>query len=155
MTRRWAIASVAFVVLRPLAALAEPLEIPQLGIRIANLPSGEIKAQVTRRVDGYEATLHLGTGVLTLARLDDPVPPGTSIGDAGYRKIQQADFHEDLGPDVFEQAATVAGHDAWTRFSAHRWTSVVPQGLADDSIRYTDVTYVIVDEHLYRLSGGA
>ena len=118
MTRRWAIASLAFLVLCPLVVFAGPLEIPELGIRIANLPSGEIKPQVIRRVDGYEAILKLGAGTLTIARLDEPVSPGSSVGDAAYRAGQQADFNEDLGPQVYERASTLAGQDAWTRFSA-------------------------------------
>ena len=155
MTPRLASASLAFVVLCPLAAFAEPLEIPELWIRIANLPSGEIKPQVIRRVDGYEAILQLGAGTLTIARLDEPVSAGSSVGDAAYRGSQQDDFNEDLGPQVYERASTLAGQDAWTRFSAYRRTSGIPQGSADDSVRYMCVTYAIVDQHLYRLVSNA
>jgi TonB family protein len=141
MKERWTIASLALV-FSPLASYAEGVGIPELGIQIADLPGGASKPEVIQRLDGYLAILRLGKATLTIARLEDPVSPGSGVRDARYRAAQQADFDEDLGPKPHGESTVVAGHDAWTGFSARR---------SGPNVTYTCVTYAIVDQHLYRL----
>lgn len=123
------------------------VEIPELGIHMSGLPDGVTPPLVVRRFDGYQANLRIGTATLTLARLEDPVPAVSNARDAAYRAIQQVTLDEDLGPKAHGEATAINGQGAWTTVSARRTDNGT--GV------YTCVTYVVVDQHLYRFVANA
>jgi len=126
----------------PLAGHADPLDIPELGVRIRDVPQGTAKPGVIPRGDGYTAIIRIGTATLNIARVEEPVAAGSDVKDANYRTAQQAAFNENFGPKVSSKATTISGHSAWTNASAVRY----PDGF----VRWGYVTYVIADQHLYR-----
>ena len=71
-----------------------------------------------------------------------------SPDDANYRAVLQKEFNEDLGPIFPGTVTVIAGHEAWTSMDARR-------SGRGGSIKYACVTYVIVDQHLYRLAANA
>jgi TonB family protein len=145
---RWVIPSLALAFLWPVASRAQGVDIPELGVHIADAPGESSTPQLLRRFDGYLARLPIGKATLTVARLEDPVPPSSDVRDADYRATLQKEFNEDLGPTSSGRATVIAGHDAWTTIDARRSGH-------DSSIKYACVTYLVVDQHLYRVSASA
>jgi TonB family protein len=139
----------AFVLLISLwstAGYGEGMDIPELGVHIAEVASGSQTPEVAQRVDGYVATLHIGTAVLVIARVDEPVPSGSDIRDAAFRTAQRAEFYEQPDRTDREQATVISGHDAWTILSARR------AGGWARTVHYSCVTYTVVDQHVYRMA---
>jgi hypothetical protein len=85
-----------------------------------------------------------GEVLLNIYRVEDPVLPNASVTDAAYREGLHADFDDNLGSNAHGEATSIAGHTAWTTISAHLWE---PGPVVD----YTCITYVIANQHLYRL----
>jgi TonB family protein len=141
------VAVAVFVSTWLVASHASALDIPELGVHIAQLPDASATPRVIRRLDGYQAIMPIGKATLTIARVDAPVPSSSDITAASFRIAQQAEFYEQPNPSAHEHASTVSGHDAWTIVSARSggWHTV----------NYRCVTYTIVDQHLYRLVAGA
>jgi TonB family protein len=131
----------------PVTSHYKKVEIPELGIHMSGLPDGVTLPLVMRRFDGYQANLRIGAATLTLARLEDPVPAVSDVRDAAYRAIQQVTLDEDLGPKAHGETTAINGHAAWTTVSARRTDNGT--GV------YTCVTYVVVDQHLYRFVADA
>jgi TonB family protein len=147
MSARWAGVGLVLASLWPLAACAEALDIPELGVRIPNLPPGTAKPEVYARVNGYSALLRIGTATLSIARVQEAVPAGSDVREASYRTAQEAAFYEDLGAKVHGEATSINGHAAWTNNSAVR--------SGDRPVSWSCVTYVIADQHLYRFTAAA
>jgi hypothetical protein len=145
--KRGGIASILFTSLWPIAGYADGIDIPGLGVHIAEVPDGPHTLEVAHRIDGYLATLRIGKAALIIARVDAPVVSGSDIREASFRTAQRAEFYEKPEPAAREQATVVSGHDAWTIVSARRASGHL--------VNYRCVTYTVVDQHLYRLEAYA
>ncbi|HYM27769.1 MAG TPA: hypothetical protein VET66_06450 [Steroidobacteraceae bacterium] len=133
--------------LRPLAgAAAVPdVDVPALGLSIMRVPPGTSAPQVSERPDGYEMRIELGVAVMRIFRESGAVPAGSDVASPSYRARLDSQF---AGVESATQGAptAVGGHGAWTVVDAHAGAN----GTA-----YTLVTYVIVDQHLYRMTVNA
>jgi hypothetical protein len=127
----------------PVVIHAAEIPLPELGIRLANLPVDAEKPEVKRRIDGYTAMLHIGKATLEIDRLDDAVPSGSDIRNDTFRASQEAGFPFPP-PHARGQASVIDGRSAWTSTSALR------SGAAGATVAYTSITYALVDAHLYR-----
>jgi len=129
------------------ATYANGIDIPELGAHIAQLPAAGGSIRVIRRNDGYLAIVPIGQATLTIARLDEPLPAGSDIGNAAFRAAQRAEFYESPVPQTQEHPTTIDGHPAWTTLSAASG--------GGSAVSYSCITYTVVDEHLYRLLSSA
>jgi hypothetical protein len=134
----------ALLFLWPLAGHAADVDIPELGIRLTLLPDAASKPQLAEQAAGYQAETHLGSARLSIFREDNPVPAGSDVAEPGYRAMLDARFGNVVESKSEGAPTGVGGHSAWTVVDAHE-----SHGGPTD---YICVTYVIVDEHLYRLS---
>ena len=140
--------SLTAVLLSPLAAHADVVDLPELGVRLTALPSAATQPQVSlvsQQPAGYNAVMHLGTAALSISREDDPVPLGSDVADPRYREQLDRRYRGDVESKTLGAPTSVGGHNAWTVVNARE------QG-ASDLTHYTCLTYVIVDQHLYRLA---
>jgi len=145
---RASLISLTAVLLLPLAAHADNVDIPELGVRVTALPSAATQPQVTQGTQYptvYDAVLHLGKASLTISREDDPVPPGSDVADPSYRAQLDRRYRGGVESKALGAPTAVGGHSAWTVVDARE------QG-SSDLTHYTCLTYVIVDQHLYRLA---
>jgi hypothetical protein len=145
--RRPGVIALSAVLLSPLAVEANDVDIPELGIRLTALPSAATKPQVAEVADtpgGYDAVTHLGAAVLSIYREDDPVPSGSDVADPHYRALLDGRYHGGVESQTLGAPTALGGHSAWTVVDARE------QG-PSELTRYTCLTYVIVDQHLYRL----
>lgn len=126
----------------PQATHAGDFAIAELGIHLAGLPAGVASPEVKARVDGYTATLRIGTATLRVDRMEETLPSGSDIRNASFRASQEAGFQSRPLANAKGEPTTINGHDAWTTTSGVR----SPEG----SVNYTSTTYVVVDQHLYR-----
>jgi hypothetical protein len=133
---------VALLFLWPLAALAGQVDVPELGVRLTTLPDNASQPVVTSQAGGYEATTRLGTAVFTIFRENNPAPGGSDVAEPGYRATLDAKFADSVKSKAQGAPTAVGGHSAWTVVDAHEEGS---------RSAYTCVTYVLVDQHLYRL----
>lgn len=134
--------------LRPLAGAAAvaDVDVPALGLSIARVPPGTSAPQVRERPGGYEMTIELGIAVMRIFRESGAVPAGSDVASPGYRARLDAQFNTDVESAAQGAPTVVGGHGAWTVVDAH-------SGQAGTA--YTCVTYVIVDQHLYRMTVNA
>ena len=143
----------------PLVGHGADLDIPEIGVYLTHLPNGSTKSQLSEALDASSIRVRIGSVTLFIQRLDDPVPAGVSITDRAYRKALQENFGDDLGPKADGQATTVSGRAAWTLYSAVRSPDIVlgppPSAPVARFASYTCVTYVIANEHAYRLRADA
>jgi hypothetical protein len=133
--------------LLPLAAQANEVDLPELGVRLTAVPGAATKPQVsegTPHAGGYDAVMRLGSAELSIYRAEDPVPPGSDVADPGYRAALDRRYRGNVESKTLGAPTSVGGHSAWTVVDA-RSTSA-------DLTHYTCLTYVIVDQHLYRLA---
>jgi len=131
----------AAVLLWPLLCRAADVDLPELGVRLGSLPEGAAAPQVSAEPGGYEAVTHAGAASLSIFREDQPAPAGSDVADPHYRATLD---HKYKSIESKEQGAptALADHSAWT---------VVDMQHASGTTHYTCLTYVIVDQHLYRL----
>jgi hypothetical protein len=128
----------------PLAAQANEVEIPELGIRLTAVPSAATKPQVTEQPARYEAVMHLGAAELNIQREEDPVAVGSDVADPKYRALLDRRYHGSVESKSLGAPTSLGGHSAWTVVDARSDSA--------DLAHYTCLTYVIVDQHLYRLA---
>lgn len=142
----WAL--LLLVALRPLTggAAVPDVDVPALGLSIMRVPPGTSAPQVSERPDGYEMTIGLGVAVMRILRENGPVPPGSDVASPAYRARLDAQFRADVESATQGAPTVVGGHGAWTVVHAHA---------GDRGTAYTCVTYVIVDQHLYRMTVNA
>jgi hypothetical protein len=129
------------------AARADEVDLPELGVRLAALPSAATKPQVSEKTEhpgGSNAVMHLGIAELNIYREEDPVPPGSDVADPGYRAALDRRYHGSVESKTLGAPTSVGGHSAWTVVDA--------RSASADLTHYTCLTYVIVDQHLYRLA---
>jgi hypothetical protein len=123
---------------------AESIQIPELGVYMPDAPAGLAVPRVSQYIDGSRASLAIGTAHLLIARLEAEVPAGSDVRERAYRAAQREYFHDNLGAQGREQATMIGGRDSWTMATAVRSA----QGA---SVRYRSITYVIFQQHFYRL----
>jgi len=136
--------ALALLMLWPPLSQAADFDIPELGIRLTALPPGAAKPQVVEQTGGYEATTRLGSALLSIFREDDPVPAGSDVAEPNYRAMLDTRFGKGVDSRTDGAPTAVGGHSAWTVVDISAARSSAHTG-------YICVTYVIVDEHLYRL----
>ncbi len=137
----------AALLLWPLAVPATEVDLPELGVRLSGVPDAATKPQVSERTEqpgGYDAVLHLGTAELNIYREEDPVPAGSDVADPGYRASLDRRYQASVESKTLGAPTSLGGHSAWTVVDARTASA--------DLTRYTCLTYVIVDQHLYRLA---
>jgi len=128
-------------------ARADDVDVPELGVRLTSLPSGAVKPQVVPKAGGYELTTGVGEAVLRVYREDQPAPAGSDVASPAYRAGLDARFEPTIDSKTEGAPTSLAGHSAWTVVAARRG--------AQSQTLYVCVTYVIVDQHLYRLAVSA
>jgi hypothetical protein len=143
--RRSSFLSLTAVLLWPLAAHANDVDLPELGVRLSALPSGVTQPQVTGHPAGYDAVMRLGIATLALSREDDPAPVGSDVADPRYRALLDRRYRGGVESKTLGAPTSLGGHSAWTVVDAREDSSSAVT-------HYTCLTYVIVDQHLYRLA---
>ena len=137
--------ALAAVLVWPLAAGANDVDVPELGVRLGTLPSGVTQPQVTQRPAGYDAVMRLGLATLEIFREDDPAPSGSDVADPRYRAQLDRRYRSGVESKTLGAPTSLGGHSAWTVVDAREDSS-------SDKTHYTCLSYVIVDQHLYRLA---
>jgi hypothetical protein len=138
---------VALVLLWPAAGRADDVDVPELGVRLTGLPSGAVKPQVLSRAGGHELTTSVGDAVLTVYREDAVAPAGSDVASPAYRATLDPRFQPTIDSKTEGAPTAINGHSAWTVVDAQRG----PQA----QTAYVCVTYLIVDQHLYRIAVSA
>jgi hypothetical protein len=136
------------MLLWPLAGHAGDIDIPELGVRLTTLPSAATQPQVTQltqQPSGYIAVTHLGPAMLNIYREDDPVPVGSDVADPSFRALLDQRYRGSVESKTLGAPTAVGGHSGWTVVDAREDGS-------SNHTHYTCLTYVIVDQHLYRLA---
>jgi hypothetical protein len=139
---------VTVMLLWPLAGYASDVEIAELGVRLTALPSTATPPQVTQVTQppaGYNAMTRLGLATLNIYREDDPVPAGADVADPRFRGQLDHRYRGSVDSKILGAPTALGGHSAWTVVDAREDSSA-------DITHYTCLTYVIVDQHLYRLA---
>lgn len=119
---------------------AAEMSIPELGVHFGSLPAGVPDPEVKARIDGYTATLHIGTANLRIDRMEETVPSDSDIRNAGFRATQETGFDEHHFSNT-GHPTTINAHDAWITNVSER---------TRESTLYLSRAYVVVDGHLYR-----
>jgi hypothetical protein len=138
---------VTLMLLRPAAGWADDVDVPELGVKLTGLPSGAVKPQVMPRAGGHELTTSVGNAVLTVYREDAAAPPGSSVASPVYRASLDGRFQPIIDSQTEGAPTAINGHSAWTVVDARRGSRAQTE--------YLCVTYVIVDQHLYRIAVSA
>ena len=133
------------LLLWPLAASADGVDVPALGLSIASLPEGTSEPQVTALPEGDQMMVRLDKAQLRIYRESAPVPAGSDVANPGYRASLDAKFHERIESQSQGAPTALGGRGGWTVVEA---TPAEPPA----ETAYTCITYVIVDEHLYRMT---
>jgi hypothetical protein len=136
---RWWLAA---ALLWPLVGLAGEFDVPELGVRLTALPPEAVQPQVSSEPGGYQATTTAGGAQFSIYREDSAAPDGSDVADPHYRETLDHKF-KDLESKTEGAPTQLAERSAWTVVDARRVSS--------GSTLYTCLTYVIVDQHLYRL----
>lgn len=138
----------AQLLLLPLASHAASVDIPELGVELPDVPSGITTARAVERPDGYEWQTQLGTSTLSIYREERPTPAGSNVSDRNYRATLDVKFHTPVKSQTTGSATAVGGQPAWTAVGSQR-LGALPLVVSNW------LTYVIVDDHLYRLAVSA
>src|SRR5215469_7040244 len=131
---RWCLP--ALLLLWPLLALANEVDIPELGVRVTTLPDNASQPLVAAHDGGYEATTRLGSAQFNIFRDDGPAPAGSDVAEPTYRAILDEKFPDSVKSKTQGAPTAVGGHSAWT---------VVDAREAGALTAYTCVTYLLVD----------
>ena len=143
--RRSSFVSLTAVLLWPLVAYANDVDVPELGLRLSALPDGVSQTQVTQQTAGYDAVIRLGLATLEVFREDDPAPLGSDVADPRYRALLDRRYRGSVESKALGAPTALGGHSAWTVVDMR-------EDSAADITHYTCLSYVIVDQHLYRLA---
>jgi len=133
------------MLLWPLTAAANDVEVAELGVRLSTAPGGLTQPQVTQRPGGYDAVMRYGLATLEIFREDDPAPPGSDVADPRYRALLDRRYRGTVESKTLGAPTSLGGHSAWTVVDVREDSSA-------DHTHYTCLSYVIVDQHLYRLA---
>jgi hypothetical protein len=132
----------AVLLLWPILGQADDADVPELGVHLTALPPEASRPVVSAQLGGAELATQAGVAQLRIYREELPVAAGSDIADPRYRATLDGKFRM-LESRTQGAPTTLAGHSAWTVVDVHP--------LSSGSTRYTCLTYVIADEHLYRL----
>ena len=146
--RTTAVLALAALLTWPLAGRANDVDVAELGIRLVALPSAASQPEVnavTQPPPGYGAVTRLGPAVLNMYREDDPLPVGSDVADPNFRALLDRRYRGSVESKTLGAPTSVGGHAAWTVVDAR-------EGGFSEPTHYTCLTYVIVDQHLYRLA---
>ena len=146
--RTTAVLALAALLTWPLAGRANDVDVAELGIRLVALPSAASQPEVnavTQPPPGYGAVTRLGPAVLNIYREDDPLPVGSDVADPNFRALLDRRYRGSVESKTLGAPTSVGGHAAWTVVDAR-------EGGFSEPTHYTCLTYVIVDQHLYRLA---
>ena len=143
--RRSSFLALTAMLLWTLAAHADDVDVPELGVRLGTLPGGVTQPQVTQRPASYGAVVRFGLATLEIIREDDPAPPGSDVADPRYRALLDGRYRGTVESKTLGAPTSLGGHAAWTVVDAREEASA-------DRTHYTCLSYVIVDQHLYRLA---
>lgn len=149
MDRSTKIAWLTWLLLWPLASHAAGVEVPELGIRFASLPAGVSSPELSAAPGARQLTIRLGTAVLDISRDNEPAPASGDVASPDYRATLDARFDASVESKLAGAPTAVGGRGAWTVVDARPVTGSPPDASA--ATAYTCVTYVIVDQHLYRM----
>ena len=83
--------------------------------------------------------------MLNIYREDDPLPVGSDVADPNFRALLDRRYRGSVESKTLGAPTSVGGHAAWTVVDAR-------EGGFSEPTHYTCLTYVIVDQHLYRLA---
>jgi hypothetical protein len=136
------------VALSSTVTYGKEIAIPELGVVLPGVPDKASAPQIVERPSGYAATLQIGTTGLSVYRDDKPVPPNASLADAAFRAGLQVMPEGKPEPGAKTAMTVVDGHEAWT------WAAARRAGPSPFVI-YDCVTFVIVDQHLYRFAANS
>lgn len=128
----------------PVIAQAAPVDIPELGVRLPDLPPGATAPKVVDKLIGYLASFQVGNTYVGILRLLDPVPAGASVADRRYRSSIREYLVDDIVPARHEGPTSIAGQSAWSVCGA--------EARSDSAVSWHCDYYLISDQHLYRLS---
>ena len=140
--------ALAAMLFAPLAGHASDIDLPELGVRLTAMPGGATQpqvSQVTEQPAGYTAVTQLGRATLNIYREDDPLPVGSDVADPRFRALLDRRYRGSAESRTLGAPTSLGGHSAWTVVDAREDSS-------SDRTHYTCLTYVIVDQHLYRLA---
>jgi hypothetical protein len=132
------------LLLWPLAAAADEVDVPELGVKLITLPSAASKPQVAPQGAGLIATTQLGPAVLTIYRDNASAPGGADVADPRYRAALDARFDRSFDSKKQGAPTDIDGHSGWTVVS-------VQPASAGGATQYACLTYVVAAQHLYRL----
>ena len=142
---RTSVLTLTAVLLWPLAARANDVDLAELGVRLSTLPGTVTQPQVSQRPGGYDAVIRLGLATLEIYREDDPAPVGSDVADPHYRALLDRRYRGGVEAKTLGAPTALGGHSAWTVVDTREDSS-------SDVTHYTCLSYVIVDQHLYRLA---
>jgi hypothetical protein len=132
----------AAVLLLPLAGYADEVDVPELKLRLTTLPEAVSKPKVATLAGADTATLQLGPATLTIYREKALAPAGSDVADPKYRAALDSHFAYTLDSKAQGAPTNIGGHSGWT---------VVSVKSAVSGTAYTCLTYVLAEQHLYRL----
>ncbi|HWG31944.1 MAG TPA: hypothetical protein VN676_15415 [Steroidobacteraceae bacterium] len=135
---------VPILLLLPMVSYGAGVYIPKMGIRLNDLPDNVTASKLIENLDAHSVTVYFGDATLSILRLQDATPAGATLNDAAYRKALEDNFGDDMRSGFHGEATSIAGNGAWT-WSRATHLSPLPV------VEYTYVTYVIANEHAYRL----
>ncbi|HVP32641.1 MAG TPA: hypothetical protein VMT09_03250 [Steroidobacteraceae bacterium] len=144
MRGKWCRACRGFALLWPLIVHAKVLDIPELGVRIADAPAAATAPKVTDWLQGYTASFQVGGVYAAIERLSDPLPATATLADSRFRSGVRDYFDLNHGPEGRrEERTSIAGREAWSRCGA--------DARPDPSVYWHCAYYLVSDQHLYRL----
>jgi hypothetical protein len=134
----------AALLLLPLMARADVVDVPEIGVKLTTMPEIATAPQVAPAPAGLAATTQVLTATLTIYRDSAPAAPGSDVAEPKYRASLDARFDYPFNSKSEGAPTDVGGHSGWTVVSTR-------PGASSGTTRYVCLTYVLVDQHLYRL----
>ncbi|HEV8017915.1 MAG TPA: hypothetical protein VGP32_05085 [Steroidobacteraceae bacterium] len=133
----------SLILLCPLATNAADLDVPELGVRLTGLPDGMATPRIIARAGGHEAITRARAAELSVYREDALARADSDVADPAYRASLDTRFDPTIDSRTAGAPTSLGGHNAWTVVDARQQAA---------QTIYDCVTYVIVDQHLYRFA---
>src|SRR5262249_1343231 len=115
--RRTVVPVLLALLFRSFAVQADDIDVPELGVHLAGMPSAATKPQGTQATQppaGYGALIRLGAAELNIFLEDDPAPSGSDVAEPAYRAALDRRFHGSVESKTLGAPTSVGGHNAWT-----------------------------------------